>query len=120
MLEPVYGFAVELFLNGDVRHGRCLRCSVPVLFSGFEPEDVARADLFDWAAPALRAAAAGCDNERLAERVRMPGCAGSGFEGDAGADYACWVGRGKQRIDPDGAGEPLGRPFAGWLGATSL
>jgi hypothetical protein len=47
--------------------------SVPVLLAGREPDDVAGADLLDQAPLALAAAQAGDHDQRLAERVRVPG-----------------------------------------------
>src|ERR1035441_8082010 len=96
LLHPIYGFAVEFLLDRDVGHCGGWRRAVPVLFSGREPDDVAGADFFDGAAQALRAAEAGGDDEGLAERVRMPGGAGTGLEGDMGANDSRWVGRVKQ------------------------
>ena len=53
VLHPVDNFAVERFLNGDMRHGDCWTCTMPVFLSGLEPDDVARPDFFDRAAPPL-------------------------------------------------------------------
>ena len=61
------------------------RGAVPMVFAGREPDDVAGADFLDGSALALRAAAAGGDDQRLAERVGVPGGAGAGLEGDEGA-----------------------------------
>lgn len=50
-----------------------------------EPDHVARPDLLDGAAFALRPAAARRHDQRLAERVSMPGRPSTRLEGDAGA-----------------------------------
>ena len=101
-----------------MRRGR--RRAVPVLLAGREPDDVAGPDLLDRAALALRPAAAGGDDQRLAERMRVPGGARAGLEGDAGAADARRVRRLEQRIDAHRAGEPLRRSLAGRLRAASL
>ena len=72
LFHPVDNFTVELFLNGDVRHGDGRRSSMPVLLAGREPNHVTGMDFLDRASPALCPAAAGRDNESLAERMRMP------------------------------------------------
>src|SRR5436309_4475299 len=72
VLHPLDHLAVELLLDGDVGHGRGRRRSVPVLLARREPDDVARPDLLDRAAPALHPAAPGRHDERLAERVSVP------------------------------------------------
>ena len=72
------------------------------------------------AAFALRPAAAGGDDEGLAEWMGVPGGAGAGLEGDAGALDEGGVGRLKERVDADGAGEPVGRAFGGGLRAGSF
>ncbi len=58
VFHPVDYFAVELFLQGDVGHGGGGGGAVPVLFAGGNPDDVAGADFFYGASPALHAAAA--------------------------------------------------------------
>ena len=58
---------------------------MPVLLARREPDDVAGADLLDRAALALHAAEAGGDEQRLAERVRVPRGAGARLEGDGRA-----------------------------------
>src|SRR5262249_24319824 len=83
--HPVHRLAVELFLDGDVRHGRGRRGAVPVLLARREPDHVARPDLLDRAAPALGQAAAGRHDQGLAQRVGVPRRPGAGLERDAGA-----------------------------------
>ena len=85
LLHPVDHLAVELFLNGDVGHGRGRRGAMPVLLAGREPDHVAGPDLLDRAALALHPAAAGRDDQRLPERMRVPGSASARLERDAGA-----------------------------------
>jgi hypothetical protein len=45
LFQPVDGLAVELFLNGDVGHGRGGRGAMPVLLARRDPDHVARPDL---------------------------------------------------------------------------
>src|SRR5439155_21082174 len=111
LLQPLDGLAVELLLDGEVRHRRGRGGAVPVLLAGREPDNVAGADLLDRPAPALAAADAAGHDQRLAERVGVPGGAGAGFEGDAGPGDAGRRGRREQRVDADRAGEPIRRPL---------
>src|SRR5262245_1002526 len=112
LLHPVDDLAVELLLNGDVRHsgGRC--GAVPVLLARREPDHVARPDLLDRAAPALSQAAARRHDERLTERVGVPGGARARLERDAAPAHACRVGSLEQGINTYTASEVLGRSFA--------
>src|SRR5271170_6239676 len=101
-------------------HRRGWRRPVPMLLCWREPDDVARPDLLDRAALVLDAAAAGHDDQSLAERVRVPGGARAGLEGDESAGDAGWIWRTEQRVDPDRAGEPLRWSLAGRLRAAPL
>lgn len=62
VLQPVHRLPIELLLNRDVRHRRGRRCAMPVLFAGWEPNDVARANLLQRPTPSLSAADAGRDD----------------------------------------------------------
>src|SRR5262245_60625531 len=115
LLQPLDGLAIEPFLNRDMRHRGRRRRTVPVFFSRREPDDVAGTDVFDRAAPALRAPAPSGDDQRLTERMGVPRGPGARLERDAGADRTRRIGRLKQRIDTDRAGEVLVRPLTGWL-----
>ena len=108
MFHPFDDLAVEFFLNGDVGHG-CLWCgSVPVLFVGREPDDVAGANLLNRAAIALSPAEAGGYDQGLAERMGVPCSPRTGLKGDAGALNECGIGCLKERIDAHRTGEPIG------------
>ena len=96
------------------------RSAMPVLLPGREPDHVARPDLLDRSALALHPAAAGGDDQRLAQRMGVPRGARARLEGDAGAGDPGGIGRAEQRIDPHRAGETVLRTFAGGLGSYSL
>src|SRR3954447_16230722 len=66
VFEPVDSLAIELLLDGDVRHRRGRRRTVPVFFTRRKPHDVTRANLFNGATPALDAAGPGGHDQRLA------------------------------------------------------
>src|SRR5438094_7467276 len=72
LLHPVHGLAVDLLLDGDMRHGRGGRCAMPMLFARRAPDHIAGPDDLDRTAPALHEAAAGRDDERLTQGVRVP------------------------------------------------
>jgi len=78
-----------------------------MVLSRLEEDSVAGADLLDRAALALAAADALGDEDRLAERVRVPGRAGARGEVDArrGGAGRCFGHR--DGIDVDVAGEPV-------------
>src|SRR3954453_23701932 len=82
MLHPINGLAVELFLDGDVAHGRRRRSAVPVLLTWREPDDIAGPDLLDRAAFTLHPAETGHDEQGLAKRMRVPGRACARFKSD--------------------------------------
>src|SRR5579859_5346777 len=82
LLHPIGGSAVELLVDGDMRHAGGGGCAMPVLLARRNPDNVARMDLFAGATPPLRPAAAGRHDERLAERVRVPLCPAARLEGD--------------------------------------
>ena len=75
---------------------------VPVLLAGSEPDHVAGMDLLYRAALALGPAAAGRDDQRLAERMRVPGGAGAGLEGHDGAGDTRRGAALEERVDPHG------------------
>src|ERR1700674_1488440 len=72
LFDPVDNLTVELFLNGDVRQGRGWHGPMPVLINGRKPDHITWADFLARPAPTLCPAAAGRDDERLAEWMRVP------------------------------------------------
>src|SRR6266568_6018576 len=69
-------------------------------------------DLFGGTSPALHEAATRRHNERLAERMAVPGCAGAGLEGDARTLHAPGSACLEQRLEAHLAGERFLRPLA--------
>ena len=120
MFQPVGGLAIELFLNGNVCHGCSWGGSVPVLFTGREPDHVTRTDLLDRTAPNLSPAATTDDDQRLPQRMRVPGRARTRLKGHRGADGTGRGGRLEQRVDAHRAGEVVGRAAARGLRTASL
>src|SRR2546430_12599133 len=72
LFHPVHDLAIEVFLNGEVRHGGGWRGAVPMLLTGRDPDHVTGPDLLDRPSPALRAAAAGGHDQGLAQRGGVP------------------------------------------------
>ena len=93
VFHPVDNFTVELFLNGDVSHGRGCRGTMPMLLARREPDHITRPNFLDGSSPALCAAAAGRDDEGLTERVRMPCSPRARLESYAGTLHECRIGR---------------------------
>src|SRR5207247_5625351 len=69
-------------------------------------------DLFGGTSRALHEAATGRHNERLAERMGMPGCAGAGLEGNARTLHAPGSACLEQRLDAHVPGERFLRSLA--------
>src|SRR5580704_16222883 len=115
LFHPVDDFAFERFLNRDVRHRRRRRGTVPMLLARREPDDVTRPDFLDRAALPLHPADAGGHDQRLAERMAVPGGTRAGLESDAGASTAGRIGCLEQRVDADRAAEPVRWPLGGRL-----
>src|SRR5438270_79780 len=120
LLHPVHGLVVELLVNGDVGHRGRRRCAVPMLFTRRDPDHVTRPDLLDRPAPPLRTTHTERHDQGLTEGMGVPCSARPRLERDTGTRDACRIGCLVERIDPHGAGEPIGRPFAGRLRASSL
>lgn len=58
-----------------MRHGASLRGTVPVADMGWDPDDITGGDGLNRITFLLYPAAAGYDEKRLAERMRVPGSA---------------------------------------------
>lgn len=107
--EAGHHLAVLHLVDGDMAHSPVGGSAVPVLFARFEEDDVAGADLLDGAAFALYTARAEGDEQRLSQRVRVPGGTGAGVEGHIRALHAVGEIGVEQRIDPYRPGEPVAR-----------
>ena len=88
LFHPLDSFTVEIFLNGDMRHTRGCRSSMPVFLTRRDPDDITLPDFLDLTAPLLNPAGAGRHDQYLAERVGVPCSACPGLERDAAAGRA--------------------------------
>src|SRR5690242_13079101 len=120
MFHPVNDLAVELFLDGDVGHPCTRRCSVPVLFTGREPDDITRANLLNRSAFALHPAKTRGHDESLSERMSVPCGPRARLEGYARALNQRGIRCLEERIDAYVPREPLGRSLRRWLRAGSF
>jgi hypothetical protein len=73
LLHPVDASPVQRLRDCDMRHCRGGGRAVPVSRARREPDDVAGKDIFLRAAFHLHPAAAGGDDQRLAQRMGVPG-----------------------------------------------
>jgi hypothetical protein len=92
LFHPVDNLTVDLFLNGNVRHGRGRCGPMPVLLTGRKPDHITWADFLDPTAPTLDPAAASRDDESLTEWMRMPCSPRARLESYAGALNKCRIG----------------------------
>ena len=76
-----------------------------------EPDDVAGVDVLDRPAQTLDAAEAGGDDQHLPQGMGVPGGTSARLEGDGVAGRPGRRDDRIERIDADGAGEPVGRAF---------
>src|SRR2546427_1832425 len=111
-LHPADDLAVESLLDRDVRHRAVRRGAMPMLLSRRTRDHISGVDFFDGTSPALHEAAASGHNERLTQRMRMPGGAGAGLERDARTLHAPRSACLEQRFDAHLAGEPFLRSLA--------
>src|SRR3954452_19631938 len=93
---------------------------MPVPVTGRAPDHITGANFDDRFTLTLCPAAAGSDDQGLAERMGVPVGPRSRFECDTGARDARGLGRVVKGIDADGAGEPFGRTAGGRLGADTV
>src|SRR3954465_12712908 len=107
VLHPGDNFAVQIFLNGDVRHSGCGRRAVPVLLAGRKPHHIARMQLFDWSAFTLRPSATRSHDQRLPEWMRVPCRASAGLKSDVRALNTRRFWGLKQWINSYRASEPI-------------
>src|SRR5438105_2956479 len=103
-----------------MRHCDPRACTVPMLLSGPNPDDITWPDFFDRTARALHSAEARGDDQGLTEWMRMPRRVRTRFEGDARTADTRGLRRLEQRIDAYCAREPVRRTFRGRLRPSSF
>src|SRR5881275_1888951 len=115
LFHPIDVLAVECFGDRDMRHRGNRSGAVPMLLARRKPDDVARPHFLDRCALALNPPETRGDNERLPERMGMPGGARTRLESHVSAGRARRFLRTKQGVDAHRAGEILGRSFGRWF-----
>src|SRR5258708_25745618 len=112
LLHPVdEGLLIDLFLNGDMRHRSGWGSTVPMLFTRWDPNDIAGMDLLNGTTLMLDPTAAGGDNEDLTQRMRVPGVTSTRLARNASAANAGWRVCIEQGVDTCGAGKIFSRRF---------
>lgn len=101
------------FLNSGMCHRAWRAGPMPMLLIRFEPDHIARPDFFNRAAPLLHSADAGRDDQRLPERMRMPGGSRAGLKGNTCTARTRGIGCLKKRVDPHCSREVLRGAFSG-------
>jgi hypothetical protein len=90
VFQPLHSFAIEHFLNGNVRHRCGGRGPVPMLLAGWKPDHVTGPDFFDRAALPLNPTAAKRDDQGLAKGMCMPRRPRARLERDCRARSTRW------------------------------
>jgi hypothetical protein len=85
LFHPVDALAVQAFNDRNMRHSGRGGCAVPMLLTGWAPDDVARSDDSYGFSPALHEPATRRHDENLTERMRVPGGSSAGLEVDTRA-----------------------------------
>ena len=80
---------------------------MPVFFARGKAHDIAGMYLLNWPVPKLHPTTADCDNQGLAQRMRMSRRSCAWFEGYAGRAGAAWLDCVKKRINADRARKPF-------------
>lgn len=83
--HPCHAFAVFALSDGEMRHGAAGRRAMPVLYVQPADDHVSLVYGSDRSAPFLGEAGSEGDDERLAEGMGMPVCAGTWSKSDVGA-----------------------------------
>lgn len=98
-------------MDRDVRHRSRGRGAVPMLQPRRKPNDIARANLLHGTPFALHPAEARGDDERLSQRMSVPGSASTGLEDDQRSGGSRRFLRWKEGVDTRPAGEPVTPAF---------
>src|SRR5918995_3258881 len=107
VLHPVHVLAVDLLLNGDMRHAVHGSGTVPVLHPWRSPDDVTGTDLLLLAAPGLDPPDTGGDNQMLASWVGVPGGTRTRCKGDLTSAGSGVLRRAEEGLHNHVAGEGL-------------
>src|SRR6476620_1280610 len=94
-----------------MRHSVFRRCSMPMLFIGLKPDDVALVHFFNLTTLPLHPATTCSNNQCLTKWMSMPGSPGARFKRNAGGRGTPGIIGRKQRINPNSSCEPIFRSF---------
>src|SRR5947207_1092225 len=82
LLQPLDSLAIKRLRNRNMRHTRGRRRAVPMFFARGYPDHIARPNFVFRPAVRLHPTVTGRDDERLAERMRVPRGARARLERD--------------------------------------
>ena len=105
LFHPFDSLAIELFLNGEVRHGCRRRGPEPMFLPRREPDYIPRMNVLDRAISALDPPVASRHDQGLAQRVGVPGNPSARLEGDTGTGYTCRIGCLEERVNANCMGK---------------
>lgn len=115
LFHPLDNLAVELFLKRNVRHFCRGSSTMPVLYAGRNPDDIAFVDLLNLSTLFLHPASTGGYSQGLAERMRVPRSPRTQFKTNSCSSNTRWLDYGQKRFDAHDSGKVLRRSLTGLL-----
>src|SRR5450756_1715577 len=120
VLHPVDGLAIELLCNGNVRHTRRCRRTMPMFLTRREPHHISRSNLFHRPSLSLRPATPSRHNQSLPQWMRVPGSPSPRLEGDNRPSGTSRLRALERLIDPYRTREPVCGSLIRWLRTDAL
>src|SRR5260370_22312444 len=108
LFEPVHRDTVEALLHRDMSHRSRRRGSMPMLHSGWNPNDIALANDLNRTTPLLYPANTVRHDQDLAERMGVPCRARARLESHCSAAGATWLSWIEERLHTNGTRKSLG------------
>ena len=111
MLHPIHHLPIQPLLHRDMRHPGRSAGPMPMLFSRRKPNHIPRPNLLHRPTFTTNPTTTSRNNQRLPQRMRMPGRPCSRLKRDARPGHQRRIWRRKQRINPHRPRKPIRRPL---------